>query len=209
MLKIRPFKHGLPKFLNKCKLSFKVALAISILVFLSGYQPFFGSPPLNHSIARAQNTQEQTITPDALPFTFKLPHPGYVSTRFSPFHPGVDIAAGLGMPIHPVTDGIIQEAGYNPWGLGLTVNIDHGQGFKSLYAHLGKIYVKAGQKVNINDTLGEVGLTGHTSGPHTHLEISRNAENINPLPLLPTLEDISKAWGPNQSPRPKVAPRVD
>lgn len=190
----RPFKQGLPKFLNKCKLSFKVALGVSVLVFLSGYQPFFGSLPIRHSVARAQNLQEQTITADSLPFAFKLPHPGYISTRFSPFHPAIDIAAGLGMPVHPVTGGVVQDAGFNLWGLGLTVSVDHGQGFKSLYAHLGKVYVKTGQKVSIDDTLGEVGLTGHTSGPHTHLEIFKDEISINPQPLLPTLEDISRAW---------------
>lgn len=194
MFIVRPFKQSLSKFLNKCKLSCKVALGVSVLIFLSGYQPFFGFPPIRHSIARAENLQEQTISASSLPFEFKLPHPGYISTRFSPFHPAIDIASGLGMPVHPVTGGTVGEAGFNLWGLGLIVKVDHGQGFSSLYAHLGKVYVKTGQKVSVTDTIGEVGLTGHTSGPHTHLEIYQDGTNINPQPLLPTLEDIAKAW---------------
>lgn len=189
----RPFT-GLPKFPKSVRLAIRFAVGIFILVFLTGYQPNFGIPPLKNSIVHAQATQEQTIESNAVAIVFQLPHPGYISTYFSSYHPALDIATGLGMPIHPIAEGEVIETGYNVWGLGLTVTIAHGQGYRSMYAHLGKTYVKSGQKVNRTDLIGEVGLTGHTSGPHTHLELSRNGVNINPLPLLPSLPDISAAW---------------
>lgn len=122
-----------------------------------------------------------------------LPHPGYLSTRFSSYHPGIDIATGLGMPIHPITDGEVTEAGRDFWGLGNFVVVDHQNGFKSKYAHMGKIYVKVGDKVTRENTLGEVGLTGHTSGPHTHLEVTRNGNFVDPEALLPEIPNMPVA----------------
>ena len=119
-----------------------------------------------------------------------LPHPGYLSTRFSFYHPGIDIATGLGMLIHPIINGEVTEAGFNIFGLGNYVIIAHENGFKSKYAHLGKIYVKLGDKVTSEKILGEVGLTGRTSGPHTHLEITLNGSFVDPLKLLPEISDM-------------------
>lgn len=119
-----------------------------------------------------------------------LPHPGYLSSRFSTWHPGIDIATGLGMPIHPITEGEITVVGRDFFGLGNFVEVSHENGFKSKYAHMGKIYVKVGQKVTSENTLGEVGLTGNTSGPHTHLEITRDGSYIDPQPLLPEIPDM-------------------
>lgn len=177
------------------KLAIKLSVVLLGVAFLLDYQPAIGSfPPIKQSIARADFEQTQTITAQISPLTFQLPHPGYISTHFSTFHPGVDIAAGLGLPVHPIAKGKVINSGYNFWGLGLVIEIDHGYGYKSLYAHIGKIYVKEGQQVSENDLIGEVGLTGHTSGPHTHLEISRSGINIDPTTLLPKLPDLALAW---------------
>src|SRR3989344_1219960 len=206
MFTARP-SFGLPKLTNFARIPARIALGVFLLVFFLGYQPYFGYPPLKHSVVYAEATQEQTISSQALPFAFQLPHLGYVSTHFSVYHPAIDIAAGLGMPIHPITGGTVVDTGYNLWGLGLVVTLDHGQGYHSLYAHLGKIYVKTGQKVSMTDTLGEVGLTGNTSGPHTHLELSKAGVNINPLPFLPPLQDLASVYPqPTTSPFPSPAP---
>ena len=119
-----------------------------------------------------------------------LPHPGYLSTRFSSWHPGVDIATGLGMPIHPIIDGEVSEVGRDLFGLGNFVEVTHQNSFKSKYAHMGKVYVKVGDKITQENSLGEVGLTGHTSGPHTHLEITHNGNYIDPQALLPEIPAI-------------------
>ena len=154
---------GLPFF---PKLAIKILLGVFCLGFFLDYQPVLAFPPIRKAVVHAQNSQTQTISAQSLPFSFQLPHPGYISTPYSAWHPGVDIAAGLGMPIKPVTSGIVTSARFDLWGYGLVVEVDHGQGYHSLYAHLGRIYVKEGQKIGTGEYLGEVGLTGHTSGPH-------------------------------------------
>lgn len=180
-----------PLFPGFSKLSIKFALGFSCLLFFLNYEPVFGFPPVKKPLALAQTPeQSQTVSAQSLPVTFQLPHPGYLSTSFSYFHPGIDIATGLGMPIKPVAKGTVLSTGYNIWGLGLNVEIDHGSGYHSLYAHMGKIYVTPGKQVSENDILGEVGLTGHTSGPHDHLEISLNSKYLDPLKLLPEIRTL-------------------
>lgn len=187
------FYRGVKNTASVAKISTQIALILVITTFLSGYQPIFSIPPIQKKVVHAQSEQSTSIDARSLPLSFQLPHPGYLSTRFSAFHPGVDIASGLGMPIHPVAKGKVSNQGFNFWGLGLVVTIDHGYGYTSTYAHMGKIYVKTGQEVDITDTLGEVGLTGKTSGPHTHLEITKDQKSIDPLTLLPTIRDFPKA----------------
>lgn len=118
-----------------------------------------------------------------------LPHPGYLSTKFSNYHPGIDIAIGLGMPIHPIIDGVVTDTGFDIFGLGNYVEVTHENGFKSKYAHMGKVYVKKGSKVTSENILGEVGITGRTSGPHTHLEITLNGIPIDPVKILPEISE--------------------
>lgn len=165
---------------------------IIILIFLSlsGYYPTFGIPPIKQSQVLAQQMAEiGEVVPQSFSKGLILPHPGYLSTRFSNYHPGIDIASGLGMPIHPIIDGTVDEVGHDIFGLGNYVSVAHEKGFRSRYGHMGKIYVKVGDKVTSDNTLGEVGLTGHTSGPHTHLEITLNGHYIDPVTLLPEIPD--------------------
>lgn len=158
---------------------------------LLGYYPTFSIPPIKQAEVFAQaQEQKGEVIPTSFSKPFSLPHPGYLSTRFSAWHPGIDIATGLGMPIHPITNGEVTDVGHDIFGLGNYVEVLHENGFKSKYAHMDKIYVKAGQKVSSDNTLGEVGLTGHTSGPHTHLEITHNGEYVNPQNLLPEIPDF-------------------
>ncbi len=190
----RKRSFGLPLFPKTLKFS-KFALGVILVGFFLNYYPTFTFPPeFKQSKAQAQNQpeQNQTITAESLPFSFQLPHPGYLSTPYSTYHPGIDIATGLGMPIHPVAKGTVIEANYSFWGYGLNVVIDHGSGYRSLYGHLGQIYVKVGQQVEPSDYLGTVGLTGRTSGPHTHLEVLKDGSYLDPKPLLPELRYMPK-----------------
>ncbi len=186
--------------LSKIKLGFpKKVILLSIILFtiltFGGYYPTLSIPPIKRSQVYAQtNEQKEEIIPSS--FFSKaviLPHPGYLSTRFSAWHPGIDLATGLGMPIHPMIDGEIIEVGRDFFGLGNYVEVSHENNFKSKYAHMGKVYVKAGQKVSSENTLGEVGLTGYTSGPHTHLEITQNGRYVDPQKLLPQIPDMPKS----------------
>lgn len=165
----------------------KLTLAAVALLFVSGYAPVLDMPPVKQSLVLAENSQDQKIEKLSLPNPMHLPHPGYLSTKFSNYHPGLDIATGLGMPIRPVANGFVEEVNYGFLGYGNHVLINHGDGYKSMYAHMGKIYVKKDQTVTFENIIGEVGMTGHTSGPHTHLEITKAGQFLNPLTILPEI----------------------
>ena len=219
MFKGQP-KRGLPLFPNFSKVSFKLALGVILLIFLTQYQPSASLPFIKQSIVRAQESNEQrhAIFAEGLPFKFQTLFPGYLSQHFSNWHKALDIATGLGMPIKPIAGGTVVSAGYDWFGYGLKVEIDHGNGYKSLYAHLGKIYVEKDQKIESNHYIGEVGLTGRTTGPHTHLEVQKDNQYIDPETILPQIreyavaEDFKPVGGhgfnnlaqPKQTPKPAI-----
>lgn len=184
------------KFSNNLQISLRLPKRFSrltilflLILYFLGYNPAVNFPPVKLSSTLAYEKQEQKseISANSFPTPLILPHPGYLSTKYSTYHPGVDIASGLGMPIHPINPGTIEDTGRDFFGLGNYVVVGHINGFKSKYAHLGKVYVKKNQEVGIETTLGEVGLTGNTSGPHTHLEITHNENYINPQTILPEI----------------------
>lgn len=185
------FSNNLQISLRLPKRFSRLIIFVLLILYFLGYHPSIEFPPVKLSSTLASEKQEQKseISADSFPIPVILPHPGYLSTRYSKYHPGVDIASGLGMPIHPINPGIIEETGRNFFGLGNYIVVGHTNGFKSKYAHLGKVYVKKNQDVNTETTLGEVGLTGNTSGPHTHLEITRNGNSIDPQTILPEIPD--------------------
>lgn len=197
LLPRRVFKRVAPTFkFSKIKLGFpKKVVWLTIISFiflnLSGYYPVFDFPPVKKSQVLAQGLEQ---TGEVIPASFSkplnLPHPGYLSTRFSTWHPGIDIASGLGMPIHPIIDGVVEKVGHDIFGLGNYVTVSHEKDLKSTYAHMGRIFARVGDKISSENTIGEVGLTGHTSGPHTHLEISLNDKFVDPQKLLPELPNM-------------------
>lgn len=184
----RLFRFKKPGISKRYKL---ILGGLLLLIFTSGYEPVLDVPPIRRPLVLAEQTQ--TINSSESPITFQLPHPGYLSTPYSTYHPALDIATGLGMPIKAIAKGTVIEAGYSFFGLGLMVVVQHDEGYKSTYGHMGRIYVKKDQKVDENTYLGEVGLTGHTSGPHTHLEVKRNNNYIDPRAVLPKIREIPLA----------------
>lgn len=176
----------------------RISLIGMLAVYLMGYYPVFKFPPIARNQVHAAEEETHQIVADALPVAMSLPHSGYISTHFSYWHPGIDIATGLGMPIHPVAIGTVKEVYYDFWGYGHHVIISHPGGYESLYGHMGKIFVKVGESVTPDNIIGEVGVTGHTTGPHTHLEITKNGKYIDPLSVLPQLPD----YPPKVSPKP-------
>jgi murein DD-endopeptidase MepM/ murein hydrolase activator NlpD len=96
------------------------------------------------------------------------------------YHDGVDIAANSGNGVYAYTDGKVVEAGWNG-GYGNCILIDHGNGLKTRYAHLSRIYVKVGQRVETGTRIGAVGSTGFSTGPHLHFEVIKNGQTKNPL----------------------------
>lgn len=108
-----------------------------------------------------------------------------ISQYFHGGHPGIDLTNPEGTPIYPITDGVVLEVNAFPDGYGRHVIVKHDDTTTSLYAHMSKVHVTAGQKVDKNTVLGEVGATGWATGNHLHLEIRTNGESQNPLEILP------------------------
>ena len=95
-------------------------------------------------------------------------------------HTGVDIAAPKGTPIYATADGVV--SGENPGsGYGICVVVDHGFGFKTLYAHLQDVKVSEGQQVKRGTVIGTVGRTGLAQGYHLHYEVIQNGTKVNPV----------------------------
>lgn len=98
-------------------------------------------------------------------------------------HKGVDLASNTGNKIKTMAEGKITRAGWAT-GYGKVIEIDHGNGFKTKYGHLNKIYVNKGQVVAQNDVIGEVGNTGRSTGPHLHYEILYNGAHLDPMVFI-------------------------
>ena len=124
---------------------------------------------------------------------FKWPCPGYyyISSgygyRWGRLHKGVDIAGSniYGKPIIAAADGVVSLVDYNSGGYGYYVMVNHGNksgnNYVTLYAHMSKQAAYVGQKVKAGDTIGYVGSTGRSTGPHLHFEIRVNGTAQNPM----------------------------
>jgi len=98
-------------------------------------------------------------------------------------HKGLDIATYLGANVYAAASGIVIYAGWQS-GYGNTIMIHHGCGITTLYGHLEKIIAEYGQNVDKGDTIGLVGSTGKSTGPHLHYEIRINGKRVDPMGYL-------------------------
>lgn len=129
---------------------------------------------------------EQNVSAKLSPFKFRQPvSDGVISQGYSSYHRANDIAAAFGSPIHPLGPGRVIYAGRMSDGHGNTVIIDHGDGLETLYAHMNVIDVAVGNQVSEDTEIGTIGLTGHTTGPHVHVEVTNNGVQIDPASVLP------------------------
>ena len=110
------------------------------------------------------------------PFGWRI-HP--ISGRRK-FHYGVDLAAASGTPIYATRAGTVDTASYQAGGAGNYVQINHGDGYRSIYMHMTRYVVKAGQHVTQGQLIGYCGSTGGSTGPHLHFGISYNGTYVNP-----------------------------
>ena len=114
------------------------------------------------------------------------PANGDVSSRYglrwngSDFHPGIDIANDIGTPIVAAADGVIVDSGWNSGGYGYMVDIDHGNGIVTRYAHNSRNAVTVGQVVKKGQVIAYMGSTGFSTGPHVHYEVRVNDKAVNP-----------------------------
>ena len=122
-----------------------------------------------------------------------MPVPGYISSYFGvradPFdgrsarHTGLDIATPRGTPVHAVAEGMVTFAGVRS-GYGNVVEIDHGNGYMTRYAHNSKLDVHAGQHVQVGSVIANAGSTGRSTGSHVHFEVWYDGRVINPLAFV-------------------------
>lgn len=135
------------------------------------------------------SSRVRQITPDAGTVVasgrFVWPTSGGITQNFVWYHPGVDIANRAAPNILAADSGTVVGAGWlDNYGYGNRVVIDHGNGYRTLYAHMSAIYVTAGQTVNRGDTIGRMGSTGRSTGVHLHFEVIRSGVHLNPLSVL-------------------------
>lgn len=116
---------------------------------------------------------------------FIWPTGGQLTQYFSWYHPGVDIANKSAPGIAASDGGVVAVAGWpDRYGYGNRVVIDHGNGYRSLYAHLSNIYVSIGETISRGQLIGQMGSTGRSTGIHLHLEIHYKGVAVNPLAIL-------------------------
>lgn len=112
----------------------------------------------------------------------------YFGTRMDPFykvrkfHEGMDFSAPVGTEVYATGNGQIEMAGHDDGGgYGNEIIIDHGYSYKTVYAHLSRIFVKPGQKILRGQIIGYVGNTGKSTSPHLHYEVRKNGVPLNPI----------------------------
>lgn len=143
---------------------------------------FSTTPPRTVGAARAT---PNGALPDRLPLSFTRLSSGF-GMRAHPieggqmFHSGVDLAAPAGSPVVATADGTVDVSGWQG-GYGMMVEIGHGGGVQTRYAHLSRLAVSAGQQVRQGEVIGYVGSTGRSTGPHLHYEIRVDGAPVNPL----------------------------
>lgn len=132
----------------------------------------------------------------AIGTAFRLPARGWISSRFGPRrdpftgawrqHRGIDIAAPTGTPVFATQGGRVAAVGSGAQ-LGKYIILTHFGGYSSVYAHLSRIYVSRGERVSSGETIGAMGSTGRSTGPHLHFELRRGNIHVNPADWIPGL----------------------
>ncbi len=115
---------------------------------------------------------------------------GYVTSPFGEridpftgrmsFHPGLDIGAYKGEPVHAVAAGVVTYAGVRS-GYGKVVEIDDGDGYMTRYAHNSRLVARVGEHVHKGEIISDAGSTGRSTGPHVHFEVWHNGRLVNPI----------------------------
>jgi len=144
------------------------------------------------SLARAQVerlSRSLVFVPVRKPLVGEIDTTSTFGMRVDPFvrapamHTGLDFRGSMGDPIHATAAGTVTQAGWSG-GYGKMVEVDHGNGLATRYGHLSAIDVVAGQKVQIGQTVGRLGSTGRSTGPHLHYETRIDGDAVDPQKFL-------------------------
>lgn len=137
-----------------------------------------GAKPHNEGDVSRGNTE----------LSLRWPAKGVISSpfgyRWGTLHTGIDVAADIGEPIYAAHSGRITYAGWMG-GYGLTVVVNHGRGWETLYGHTSALYVAPGDTVQSGQPIAAVGNTGYSTGPHLHFEVREQGTPQNPIRYLP------------------------
>jgi murein DD-endopeptidase MepM/ murein hydrolase activator NlpD len=179
--------------------------------------PALGGPLVPYDPASAFDTKVkeldealstlETVKAAAIRLPISNPAPGRaVTSTYGPrrdpllgtlaLHSGMDFRSSVGSPVKATGKGKVIHAGWNG-GYGRMVEIDHGDGLTTRFAHMSKISVAVGQTVNAGDLLGRSGNSGRSTGPHLHYEVRKDGEAVNPLPFIKAGRKIEKYLAPS------------
>jgi murein DD-endopeptidase MepM/ murein hydrolase activator NlpD len=217
----RAYKIPIAKLMEANKLSSPSAVKVGQKLFIPGakailpvepYVPL--SPSEKKKLEQSLDTGEQPLPPPPLtpegsrerqesekpPWWGKeldimWPIQGKITSPFGPrgkrFHGGIDIRSPSYQEVKAAMDGEVILARNTQTGYGKVVFLRHDQGFTTIYGHLNVIMAKEGEAVRQGQSIGGVGSTGKSTGPHLHFELRHNSRPLNPLPLLPpTIEEF-------------------
>lgn len=183
-LRGHPVSRVLRRVFENKKIKKTLGINLTLIVFLTGIATHpasaFRTQPEIEITALASDSVELTTEQSV-----RIPLNSFVINQgFHLLHRGLDLKEVYGAPIYPAMDGVIEEVVHNRFSYGNHIIINHGSGYKSLYAHLSKIVVEKGQEVDKNTVIGQVGSTGWSTGFHLHFEVWENGRPINPLTIL-------------------------
>jgi murein DD-endopeptidase MepM/ murein hydrolase activator NlpD len=119
---------------------------------------------------------------------------GYRSDPFThsgSFHPGLDFRGPYGAPIYAAARGVVSFVGQRS-GYGNCVEVTHGDGLVTRYAHMSAFHAHTGEQVNAGEQIGAIGSTGRSTGPHLHFEVRINDRPVNPRPFLEARNHVSQ-----------------
>ncbi len=129
------------------------------------------------AIPAIQPIENKDLTLIASGYGYRI-HPIY---KIRKMHTGIDFSAPVGTPIYATGDGVVESVTRSGRGLGNRIVIDHGYGYKTLYACMDEIGVRRGRSVKRGDVIGTVGDSGLSVAPHLHFEVLLNGEPVNPI----------------------------
>lgn len=148
-----------------------------LLLKTDRYLELFNSVPLSRPLTKMRITSK--YGPRIDPFK-----------KTKAFHAGIDFGGRIGDNIYATGNGVVKTSGVDR-GYGKFILVDHGHGYRTLYAHLSKRSVKRGDKVSRGQVIGLLGNTGRSTGPHLHYEVHKNKKTVNPMKYLKAVDVIS------------------
>lgn len=166
---------------------FRVAIGLNIAILVLGSAIMSPTVSLadstggNYGLGVAPEGEVHMVTDQSVQLPLKEFR---LTQKYWTFHSGLDMAAPTGESIYPVMAGTVSLVEKSRFGYGNNVVVTHNNGYESRYAHMSAITVSEGQPVQMDTVLGLVGSTGHSTGPHLHLEVMEEGRIVNPAPLV-------------------------